>query len=631
MKAPRWIGVASVVYFLALVWAAWSSLDRGSWALMVGLLLGAGAVVAWLRYTAIPSLRVILLVAVAVRLVWLAVPPVLSDDSYRYAWDGQVVAVGENPYEFKPSDPEMEAFQGAPLYGLLNSNEFYSVYPPVSQALFAVSWWGGGGDFAGFFRVWNVLVLLLELAALLLLARMVSPETILLYAWHPLVVVVGAGQGHTDVLLALPVVLAVLCARRSRWSAGAVMLAVAAHIKIWPLLVLPAFLRRPRAVAVGILAGSLLAIPFAAPWVIAHVRQSLDLYVRYFEFNAGPYYALKGLFTAWTGEDWSKQLGPALRWVFLAGLAGLWWTAWRSRKPDLADVLFWIAGLYLVTATTVHPWYLYPVLLLAALRDRPGWAWQWLGLLSLGTYLLYAEGPYWAFVWLGWGGFGVIGLVVAWAPVMRYSLVHRARWKADWLECHLARGGGSLLDVGGAEGFVAMEIGNVTGRQVTVLEVEGPLRQPQTLRPEEPTGPTAGPATVSFDTYDGFKMPYGNESFSASFAVFSLHHAADPIAVLREMRRVTSGEIIVVESVIDGAFSRIALTVLDPIVNWMRRPSRGPTTAPVGVSAAPQFAAPAQWRERFASVGLDVTAESIRYNLLHRKHLFRLIKAHSES
>lgn len=617
MKRPRWIGVACVVYFLALVGAAWSAPDRGSWGLMVGSLVAAGSVVAWLRYAGIPSLRVILLVAVVVRVVWLAVPPVLSDDSYRYAWDGQVVASGENPYAFKPSDPELAAFQGAPLYGLLNSKEFYSVYPPVSQALFAVSWWGGGGEFAGFFRVWNLVVLLLELAALLMLTRMVSREAVLLYAWHPLVIVAGAGQGHTDVLLALPVVLAVLWARRGQWNGGAVMLAVAAHIKLWPLLVLPAFLRRPRAVAVGVIAGSLLAVPFAAPWVIDHVRQSLDLYVRYFEFNAGPYYALKGLFAAWTGEDWSKQLGPALRWVFLAGMAGLWWTAWRSGELDLADVLFWIAGLYLVTATTAHPWYVYPVLLLVALRDRPGWAWQWLALLSLGTYLLYVQGPYWAFVWLGWGGFAVIGIIGAWVPLMRHVLLRRARWKADWLACYLDRGGDRLLDVGGAEGYVAMEMATKTGRGVTVLEVEGPWATDQTV--------------VSFETYDGLRMPFPDDSFSASFAVFSFHHAADPIAVLREMKRVTSGEIIVVESVIDGGLSRSALTVLDPIVNWMRRPSWGTTTAPVGASAAPQFATPAQWRERFASVGLDVTAESIRYNLLHRKHLFRLSRAHSES
>ena len=40
----------------------------------------------------------------------------------------------------------------------------------------------------------------------------------------------------------------------------------------------------------------MLAAPYLHADVLPNVMQSLDLYVRYFEFNAGPYYALKGLF-----------------------------------------------------------------------------------------------------------------------------------------------------------------------------------------------------------------------------------------------------------------------------------------------------------------------------------------------
>ena len=54
--------------------------------------------------------------------------------------------------------------------------------------------------------------------------------------------------------------------------------------------------------------------------MISNVAESLDLYVRYFEFNAGPYYAAKEFMRLWTGDDWSKQLGPLMRTLFLIGL-----------------------------------------------------------------------------------------------------------------------------------------------------------------------------------------------------------------------------------------------------------------------------------------------------------------------
>ncbi|MBO6577353.1 MAG: methyltransferase domain-containing protein [Rhodothermales bacterium] len=571
----------------------WGADSLDTWPLMVAAGIGLAACAYWIRDAA-PRVWIVVVMAVLLRLLLFSLPPSLSDDSYRYAWDGQLVAEGINPYQYVPSDEALRSFRAHPGYDSLNSAGFYSVYPPASQAVFVAAHWLSGGAFPASFYVLKALVLVAELAALLLLARIVSPWLLLVFATHPMALLSGAGQAHTDALLALPVVAAVWAARRDRWSWVGAAVAVAAHVKLWPVLAAPAFLRKPRAVATGFLVGAGLAAPFVAPYVWAHVSESLNLYVRYFEFNAGPYYAAKEVFRLFTGDDWSKQLGPAFRWLFLGGAGVLLWTAWRARWT-LESVLYGLVFLLTVTATTVHPWYLYGVLLLAVLTGRHVAAWSWLSAWSIGTYLLYTGGPYWVFVVVAWTGFALLLL----PSCAQWALKRRAVWKASWVSAFA--GGNSWLDVGGGEGYVAAELRQRHGKEVTVLETEDR---------------TDGLADMLL--YDGEVMPLPARSIDAACAVFVLHHVDNPGGLLREMARVSRGPVIVVESVLRGDVDRHVLPVLDRLANFWRAPSRA------AWKEHSSFRSAADWRALFADAGFQVTAESIRYSPLHAKHLWRL-------
>ena len=48
-------------------------------------------------------------VALALRALLFAAPPILSSDVYRYVWDGRVQAAAINPYLFVPADPALAA------------------------------------------------------------------------------------------------------------------------------------------------------------------------------------------------------------------------------------------------------------------------------------------------------------------------------------------------------------------------------------------------------------------------------------------------------------------------------------------------------------------------------------------
>jgi SAM-dependent methyltransferase len=594
---------------------AWTARDPDQWPIMVGtafLMLGVSGVL-YLKGELRPG--TILVVAVLLRLFWITLPPSLSDDSYRYAWDGMIVAEGINPYRYPPADSALEAFHSDPVYAALNSKEFISIYPPASQYLFSAADRLADSRFPEVFFVWKGFVVILELFALLLLARMVSPSLLMLFAWSPLVLLEGAGQAHSDVLLALLLVVAVKAARADKWTWAGAAIALAASLKLWPALVVPVFLRHWRGVLAGTTVAIILAAPFWASFVIPNVATSLDLYVRYFEFNSGPYYALKQTFFLVTSEDWSKQLGPALRQVYLVILGGVLLVSWRRKWP-LESVLFAVVTFHLLTATTVHPWYLYPVLLLGALRSRPSWGWHWLAVCSLGTYLFYQGGPYWPFVWAGWLGLGVLMMIEERPRVVALILRRRATWKAAWVGRYLQqafanrgegranRPSGAVLDLGGGEGFVAEKLSEAIGQDVEVLEVED-----------------SRAVDVPYRLYDGAQIPFKDGAYAAGIALFTLHHDADPEALLEELARVTRGPLVVVESVYTTPPGRFLLQVLDRLANGVRAPFSA------GFKASPGFRTVQEWRTLFLRLGLDVVAESARYNPFHKKHLFCLVRS----
>ncbi len=80
-------------------------------------------------------LRAVVVVAVLARVAFLPVAPTLSDDHYRYLWDGRVQLAGVNPYLYAPEDARLDevAFEGRDL---VNHPDLRTPYPPLAQALF---------------------------------------------------------------------------------------------------------------------------------------------------------------------------------------------------------------------------------------------------------------------------------------------------------------------------------------------------------------------------------------------------------------------------------------------------------------------------------------------------------------
>ncbi len=82
------------------------------------------------------ALATILLVGVAMRCLLLPGTPV-SNDLFRYIWDGRVQAAGINPYLYVPTDAALSALRDAAIYPFINRADYApTIYPPSSQIVF---------------------------------------------------------------------------------------------------------------------------------------------------------------------------------------------------------------------------------------------------------------------------------------------------------------------------------------------------------------------------------------------------------------------------------------------------------------------------------------------------------------
>jgi len=355
------------------------------------------------------ALAAILGAAVVFRLVLLPTPPSLSTDVYRYLWDGRLQVQGVSPYRLPPDAPALTAYRDAVVYPRLNHRSWRTVYPPGAQLVFQAMARLAPASVLAF----KALIVAVDLATLCCLAGWLGalgrPRAwVLLYAWHPLVIVELAGTGHLDAVVLLTSVLALWAATRGREGWAGAWVGLGTLVKLYPLLLLPAvWQRRPGRALVACL-----AVVGAGYAVYARegsaVLGSLPRFLAEEEFNGTLRVALE-----WLGAPFGEPGRLAVRAAPLIALAGLAAAVgWAGRAVPPARRAFWLVAAYLVATPSLFPWYalwLVPILAVA-----PRWPWLWLtGAVAL-TYLIFAE-PVWHIPgWVRLAEFGPLALGLAW-------------------------------------------------------------------------------------------------------------------------------------------------------------------------------------------------------------------------
>lgn len=294
-----------------------------------------------LRRPAGPPLLAVLVVAALVRAPLVATPVWLSDDLWRYLWEGRVLNAGLDPFAAAPA--AIAGLDDA-LRDRVNHPEIPSIYPPVALLWFRLLDLAGGTALVA--RIGAVVADLGTVAGLAWLdQRRGTRGAAWAWALHPLPALESAHGGHLEAVAIALTVVAVAAAGPGR---GVAALVAAIGTKVFPIVLLVPMLRplsaraRVGAAALGALALVGLAMPVWGAG--AALGFAAGNYARKWSFDAPLY--------PWLVGPLGEATRPALVLAFVALVARLGW-----REPDPLRV--WAAaGLgFVLLSPTVHPWY----------------------------------------------------------------------------------------------------------------------------------------------------------------------------------------------------------------------------------------------------------------------------------
>ncbi len=352
-----------------------------------------------------PAVVGVFVLAAAMMALLVFTRPTLSDDMYRYVWDGRIQAQGISPYRYPPSAPELRDFRDAAVWRHINRKPAVTVYPPAAELAFAALW-RIVPDSVRWFQIVAAASALLAGALLLGLLRSLgrSPARLVLYLWAPLLIFETAHSAHLDALI-LPLLVGAWWARvRQRDILVGVLLGLATAMKLYPAMLLPALWRpddrrgrwsMPVAFGLTLLAGYLPSVLRDGTGVIGFLPQ-------YFgeRFNMGLAALLIPRFET-LGLNPDKGI-LALIVITLSAL-GLWMVVRPARDGETAlRRSLWMIGAFTLLTQNLFSWYLLWLLPLVAIFVQPGrvfglradaWTGWWLfcGLIGL-SYTIFING-----------------------------------------------------------------------------------------------------------------------------------------------------------------------------------------------------------------------------------------------
>ncbi|WP_435578951.1 glycosyltransferase 87 family protein [Gilvibacter sp.] len=361
----------------------------------------------------------LVLIGLAFRLILIVVTPNLSQDFYRFIWDGRIILTGLNPYDFTVfeilTEQYISSFQdpvsipdAQTLFngmGDLNASH-YSNYPPLNQGFFVLAAWLGGNSILGTAVAMRVLLILADLGILWIGKKALEylkmdSKRIFWYFLNPYIIIELTGNLHFEGSMLFFLLAGIYLVLRKHYVLAGCMIGLSISVKLIPLMLLPLFFRYfiPKKTFQGgfknlfefygfaliVAAGSFLA--FLSMDFLDNFSKSIGLWFQTFEFNASVYYIIRWIGYQTVGWNIIADVGKILPLIIVSVLCLLGLFRKISSPKDLFSGLLLAVSFYFLLSTTVHPWYVAtPLLLSIFTRYRFALVWSLMIFLSYSAY-----------------------------------------------------------------------------------------------------------------------------------------------------------------------------------------------------------------------------------------------------
>lgn len=196
--------------------------------------------------------RLLVISAILFRLLLLFAIPNLSQDFYRFIWDGRLLLEGFNPYLYTPdsfiTNGVFPVSQTQDLYngmGELSASHF-SNYPPLHQLVSFIAALVAGKSILGSVVTMRLIIIAADLGILyfgkkLLEGLRLPSNRIFWYVLNPFIIIELTGNLHFEGIMLFFLVWSFYLLHSGKWKWAAVVLGCSISVKLIPLLLLPLF------------------------------------------------------------------------------------------------------------------------------------------------------------------------------------------------------------------------------------------------------------------------------------------------------------------------------------------------------------------------------------------------------
>jgi len=343
------------------------------------------------------AMWIVIACAIASRISLLGLAPSLSDDLYRYIWDGRMIAHGYNPYRYSPADTTLSQFHDD-VYEHVAYKDYYSIYPPLTEmglgasAVLSKIFFGDTAHATA--AVWKFILLAAETGTMLLLMRLLlffgkSGKYLLLYAWHPLPIMEFAGQGHGDALMIFFLLAAITATVNKNAHLAIVGFAASIAARGTPIVFAPVLSRSIKIKGIAAALGIALCtfVPFYSISALRGIFFSTSRMAQYFTFNSFGYWIIRSTFEQLKAWDYEPYIPLLLGIIFLAGIIILYRRSHGHGTSELPKDILNICTLFVLVLWNMHPWYF--TWGLAMIPLATSWAWVWITFAANFTYIHY--------------------------------------------------------------------------------------------------------------------------------------------------------------------------------------------------------------------------------------------------
>jgi hypothetical protein len=388
---------------------------------LIGLYTGLFVLFHFLIKTQKDNFRFLTVLAILFRLVFLFSIPNLSQDFYRFIWDGRMILEGFNPYLYTPdffiTEGEFPVAQAQELHNGMGSlsASHYTNYPPLNQLCFVIAGLLFGKNILGSVVILRLLIIAADFGTLFyakkLLEKLNIPvHNIFWYVLNPFIIIELTGNLHFEGVMIFFLIWSLYLLHSGNWKFAAVVFACSVSVKLITLMFLPLYYqwfvkKKEDTLSLFKISSStgitklivfyciatftilLFFAPFYSSTFIKNYTETVGLWFNNFEFNASFYYIAREFGYLFRGYNEIAIIGKIVAFIVFGLILVFAFFRQNHTLIKLITSMLFVLSFYYFTATTVHPWYIATLVFLSIFTNyKFPLVWSFIIILS---YLAY--------------------------------------------------------------------------------------------------------------------------------------------------------------------------------------------------------------------------------------------------